>query len=111
MSTRQSHDNKGEIFSYKTKETIIPSHHKWLIEQTPQSYGVVTPENDRVITGDQLSFNAVSMRQSRDSREKAFKYKTNNYTPRQTHFTDEASTSESSTLEDPQLPISPINIR
>ena len=93
------------------KETIIPSSHKWIIEQTPCSYGVMTPENDRVITGDQLSLNGVSTRQFRDIREEAFNDKTNNYTPRQTHFTNEASTSESSTLENPQLPISPVNVR
>ena len=58
-----------------------------------------------------MSFNAVSTRQFHDSREEAFNDKTNNYIPTQTHFTNEASTSESSTLEDPQLPISPVNVR
>ena len=111
MSTRQLHDSKGETLIYKMKETIIPSSHKRIIEQTPQSYGVRTPENDRAITGDQLSFNAVLMRQFCDSREEAFNPKINNYTPGQTLFTNEASTSESSTLEDPQLPISPKNTR
>ena len=51
------------------------------------------------------------MRQSHDNREEVFNYKTHNYTPRQTQFNDEVSTSESNTLEDPQLPISPTNIR
>ena len=111
VSMRQLHDSKGETFIYKTKESIIPSSHKRIIEQTPQSYGVITPENDRIITGDQLSFNVVSTRQSHDSREEAFNDKTNNYTPRQTYFTNKAFTSESSTLEDPQLPISPVNVR
>ena len=74
----------------------------------------MTPESNRAITGDQLpSYNTqvVSMRQSRDNREEVFNYKTHNYTPRQTQFNNEVSTSESSTLEDPQLPISPTNIR
>ena len=114
VSTRQSCDNKGEAFNYKTKESVIPGSHKQVIEQTPQSYSAVTPEGSRAITGDQLpSYNAwvVSTRQSRDNREEVFNYKTHNYTPRQTQFISEVSTSESSTLEDPQLPISPTNIR
>ena len=53
----------------------------------------------------------MSTRQSRDNREEAFNYKTHNYTPRQTQFNNEVSTSESSILEDPQLPISPTNIK
>ena len=74
----------------------------------------MTPESSRAITGDQLpSYNAqvVSTRQSCDNREETFNYKTHNHTPRQTQFNNEVSTSESSTLEDPQLPISPTNIR
>ena len=74
----------------------------------------MTPESSRAITGDQLpSYNArvVSTRQSHDNREEAFNYKTHNYIPRQTQFNNEVSTSESSILEDPQLPISPTNIR
>ena len=53
----------------------------------------------------------MSTRQSHDNREEAFNYKTQNYTPGQTQFNNEVSTSESSILEDPQLPISPTNIR
>ena len=109
--TRQSHDDTGKTSIYNMKETFIPSSHKQIIEQTPQSYGVITPENHKVITGDQLPFNEVTMRQFRDGRVEAFNDKTNNYTPTQTHFTNEASTSESGTLEDPQLPISPVNVR
>ena len=74
----------------------------------------MTPESSRTITGEQLpSYNArvVSTRQSHDNREEVFNYKTHNYTPQQTQFINEGSTSESSTLEDPQLPISPTNIR
>ena len=54
VSTRQSCDNKGEAFNYKTKESVIPGSHKQVIEQTPQSYSAVTPEGSRAITGDQL---------------------------------------------------------
>ena len=74
----------------------------------------MTPESSRAITGDQLpsySARVVSTRQSHNNREEALNYKTHNYTPRQTQFNNEVSTSESSTLEDPQLPISPTNIR
>ena len=53
----------------------------------------------------------MSIRQSHDNREEAFNHKTHNYTPGQTQFNNEVSTSESSILEDPQLPISPTNIR
>ena len=53
----------------------------------------------------------MSTRQSCDNREEAFNHKTHNYTPGHTQFNNEVSTSESSILEDPQLPISPTNIR
>ena len=53
----------------------------------------------------------MSTRQSCDNREEAFNYKTHNYTSGQTPVNNEVSTSESSTLEDPQLPISPTNIK
>ena len=109
--TRQSHDDMGRTSIYNMKETIIPSSHKRIIEQTPQSYGVITPENQKVITGDQLPFDEVSMRQFRDGREEAFNDNTNKYTPTQTQLTNETSTSESCTLKDPQLPLSPVNVR
>ena len=53
----------------------------------------------------------MSTRQLCDNREEAFNHKTHNYISGQTQFNNEVSTSESSTLEDPQLPISPTNIR
>ena len=109
--TGQSRDDTGKIPIYNMKETLIPSSHKRIIEQTPQSYGVKTPEDHKVSTGDQLPFNEVTTRQFRDGREEAFNDKANNYTPTQTCFTNEASTSESGTLEDPHLPISPVNDR
>ena len=74
----------------------------------------MAPENNSTITGDQLPFNnaqVMSTRQLRDNGEEAFYHKTHNYTPGQTQFNNEVSTSESSILKDPQLPISPTNIR
>ena len=53
----------------------------------------------------------MSTRQLRDNREEAFNHKNHHYTPGQTQLNNEVSTSESSILEDPQLPISPTNIR
>ena len=53
----------------------------------------------------------MSTRQLHDNREEVFNHKTHNYIPGQTQFNNEVSTSESSILEDPQLPISPTNIR
>ena len=85
-----------------------------MLEQTSQSYCEVAPENNSTITGDQLPFNdtrVMSTRQLHDNREEAFNHKTHHYTPGQTQLNNEVSTSESSILEDPQLPISPTNIR
>ena len=53
----------------------------------------------------------MSTRQLRDNREEAFNHKNHHHTCRQTQLNNEVSTSESSILEDPQLPISPTNIR
>ena len=53
----------------------------------------------------------MSTRQLRDNREEAFNHKNHHHTPGQTQFNNKVSTSESSTLEDPQLLISPTNIK
>ena len=74
----------------------------------------MTPENNSTITGDQLPFNntqVMSTRQLCDNREEVFNHKNHHYTPGQTQLNNEVSSSESSILEDPQLPISPTNIR
>ena len=85
-----------------------------MLEQTSQSYCEVAPENNSTITGDQLPFNntqVMSTRQLHENREEAFNHKNHHYTPGQTQLNNEVSTSESIILEDPQLPISPTNIR
>ena len=53
----------------------------------------------------------MSTRQLHNNREETFNHKNHHYTPGQTQLNNEVSTSESSILEDPQLPISPTNIR
>ena len=53
----------------------------------------------------------MSVKQSRDNREEAFHHENQNHTLGQTQLNNEVSTSEGSILEDPQLPISPTNIR
>ena len=53
----------------------------------------------------------MSTRQSRDNREEAFNHENHNHTLGQTQLNNEVSTSEGSVLEDPQLPITPTNIR
>ena len=53
----------------------------------------------------------MSTRQSRDNREEVFNHENHNHTLGQTQLNNEISTSEDSVLEDPQLPISPTNIR
>ena len=53
----------------------------------------------------------MSTRQLSDNREEAFNHKNLHHTHGQTQFNNEVSTSEGSILEDPQLPISPTNIR
>ena len=53
----------------------------------------------------------MSTRQLCDNREEVFYQENHNHTLEQTHFNNEVSTSEGSILEDPQLPISPTNIR
>ena len=74
----------------------------------------MAPENNGTMTGDQLPFNntqVMSTRQSHDNREEALNHKNHHHTCGQTQFNNKVSTSEGSILEDPQLPISPTNIR
>ena len=53
----------------------------------------------------------MSTRQLLENRKEAFNHKNHHHTPGQTQPNNELSTSESSILEDSQLPISPTNIR
>ena len=53
----------------------------------------------------------MSTRQSHDNREEVFNHENHNHTLGQTQLKNEVSISEDSVLEDPQLPISPTNIR
>ena len=108
------HDPQYTGQTLLNKGLVIPGSHKRVFEQTSQSYSEVAPENNSAITGDQLPLNnarVMSTRQLCDNREEAFYYKTHNYTPGQTQFDNKVSTPESSILKDPQLPISPTNIR
>ena len=93
---------------------MIPGSHKRVLEQTSQLYHEVAPGNNSTITGDQLPFNntqVMSSRQSHDNREEVFYHENHNHTLGQTQLNNEVSTSEDSVLEDPQLLISPTNIR